>query len=258
MSLLHNIQLPEYCEKSVPALVAQPANTASALAMLVVAMLGYNVWRKQGNGDRGSLLLVAAAFLIGIGAMLFHAMPNVLTLFADVVPIIVFIIGVFVLILSRLLGQSLLQTGLHICGFLCALLMVTLMFTPRALGHGVWLAVPLLALYILGGTLILRARLAMRQNSHLVGRHAERLDREYFPQVKMGYALLQCGIVLALGLLVRAYDSTLCEQFPLGLHFVWHIIVAAAVYILLTACIRYASDGAAVRTAQAGSYNRRV
>ena len=255
MALLNNIQLPEYCEKSVTAVIAQPANTASAFLMLVVGTLGYRLWRQRGNGDRGNLLLIAAVFLVGVGSILFHAMPNPLTLFADLVPILVFIVGAFVLILNRLLGQTFLQTGLHICGFLIAVLMVTLMFTPRALGNGAWFVVPLLTLYVLGGTLVLRARLAMSENRHLVGRQAERLDREVFPQLKMGYALLQCGLVLAIGILVRAYDVSLCGRFPLGLHFVWHIVVAGAVYILLLACIRYTTPGGAIRAVQ-GGYRR--
>lgn len=252
MGLLDNIELPEYCEKSVHSVVAQPANTASALTILALGAVGYGVWRRHGRGDRGTLLLVACMLLIGVGSVLFHAMPSALTLFADLVPIILFIVWAFVLILIRLFGQSFLQTGLHIAGFLIASLMVTLMFTPQALGNGVWFVVPLLTLYVLGGTLVLRARLMMRENSHLVGRHAELLDREVFPQLKMGYALLQCGLVLAFGILARAYDVNLCGQFPLGLHFVWHLIVAFAAYILMTACIRYTAPVAGLHAQQRG------
>ena len=239
MGMLDSIQLPNYCEESLGHLTEQPANAVTTLAVMLVAVRGYAIWRRRGGLDRGTLFMVAFTFLIGLGALLFHMIPTPFTLVADVLPIMLFMLCAFMLILTRLLEQTPLQTVLHLAGFLTSSLMVTLMLTPQALGNGAWLVTPLIVLYILGGTLVLRARLAMHDNQHLVGHSADRSDRKIFPQLKMGYALIQCGLVLAVGLLVRAYDMRLCGDLPFGLHFVWHIIVSIAVMILLNACILY-------------------
>lgn len=240
MSLHSSFPIPYYCEHAGAHGFAEPANVVTSLAMLVSAAISYSAWKRQGEGDRVTLLLVLCVVLIGLGSFSFHTTRSSIALFLDVVPTVLFMLVAFYIILTRLCGQTPLQTGLHMAGFCAANLMVTLVISPRAMGFGAWFVVPLVTLYALGAWLILTGRLGMHEDRTLAGRAAAESDRRHFPQIKMGYAVIQSGLLVALGLVARAYDQKLCSVLPFGLHAVWHVLVASAVTVLCVACIRYA------------------
>lgn len=250
MPSLRSFSLPEYCERTSHYVFSEPANALSSLAVIIVAIIGLRAWYRKGGLDRLTLLLVAAVFLTGIGSAMFHTLRSPLTFFTEIVPVFIFILGCLAIIIMRLFGQGAVITLIHLVGFSAATLMVTLMLTPKAIGNGSWFIMPLIAQYILGATLVLRGRVGMYEDRHLVGRAAKQSDLINFPQLKMGYALIQSGLLLAVALLARSYDSQLCEQFPLGLHFVWHLLVAGAIGTLLFACIKYTHPVASGATHQ--------
>jgi hypothetical protein len=47
--------------------------------------------------------------------------------------------------------------------------------------------------------------------------------------------------VFTVSLVFRTIDEALCQTFPVGTHFLWHLCNAAMLYLLLVALIRSAS-----------------
>jgi hypothetical protein len=45
------------------------------------------------------------------------------------------------------------------------------------------------------------------------------------------------ALIFTLSLALRSIDAAVCDGFPLGTHFLWHILNAAVLYILLRAAI---------------------
>lgn len=230
----------------------------SSLAVVGAAGYAFKVWKESGARDRSALILIGLIFVIGINSALFHSVRSLWLYAAETAPIVVLVLLAFGLVLMRLFRQSVLLTAVHLLGFFFATLMVTLMLTPKALGNGAAYVVPLIALYMLGTILILRARMAMHEDRILMGAAAARSNNRHFPELKTGYALVQVGVLLALGLLARAYDISLCKYFPIGLHMVWHLVIAIALLVLTLAIIRHtrpvaqrASDGAETGTGPA-------
>ena len=66
-----------------------------------------------------------------------------------------------------------------------------------------------------------------------------------------GRLVLAAGLTLALSLVFRTIDNAVCPWFPLGTHFMWHILNATVLYLLLYAALRERAGKPAERGAQA-------
>ncbi|MDD9739992.1 ceramidase domain-containing protein [Marinovum sp. SP66] len=186
-----------YCERLGPGLWAEPLNAVTNLAFLVVALW---LWPRVAGRAR---LLCAVLAVIGLGSGLFHTFAQAWAGLADVLPIAVFVL-LYLYLANRAywrlpVGLSLLGVGLF---FPYAALVVWLLAPlPGVGGSAAYLAVALLiALYALA----LRRRL---------------------PHVARGLAL--GAALLALSITFRALDGPLCAAWPIGTHFLWHLLNAA-------------------------------
>jgi len=59
--------------------------------------------------------------------------------------------------------------------------------------------------------------------------------------------------LFALSVMLRTLDRSLCGGFPLGTHFLWHLLNAVLLYLLLTGLIRYGRRRTANREPPAAS-----
>ena len=117
-----------YCERgSDTALLAEPANAASNLGYIFVALAGFwLLWRRPSERDAAdSYLLAALILLIGLGSLAFHLFANRGSELADVVPIGLFMLVYVGIALNRFLAVPPGWTMLIAAGF-AALVYVTL------------------------------------------------------------------------------------------------------------------------------------
>ena len=227
------------CERLLNGLAGEPWNEVSALFVTLVACAALFVWYREGRRDPATLLLCVLAMLIGLGGSVFHHAPSAATIPFELVPAPLFIVACFALVLHRVVGLDLLVTALNIAAFVLGLVMISMLFPADMLGGGAHYLAPLLALYIVSAGLIVRARLAMHDDMSLTGLAAARSDALHFPRLKAGYGLLQAGILLALALVARALDAPSCDQFPMGLHWLWHVFGGLSVGKLLFVCLQF-------------------
>lgn len=188
-----------YCERLGPGLWAEPLNASTNLAFALAAWV---MWRRTEAMPYGRALC-AVLFAIAIGSGLFHTVAERWAGLADVVPILVFIL-VFLWAVNRevwRMGRA-------------AAVLATVLFIPYAAGAAA-----------------------------LIGRAAPWIGTSagYVPVVLLiaGYAAalaprarafardLSIGAcVLALSIAARALDMPLCPVWPLGTHFLWHLLNA--------------------------------
>jgi len=233
------LELPLLCERT--SYGAEVFNSISALAVSFAAIYALIAWRRLPSRDWPLFAVIVMAFVIGPMSAAFHWAPTLPGLLFDVIPIQVFVLSVFALVLLRILQFDLLVTALNLAGFVLVAQMFKLMLPAGALGGGAHYIAPLIALYVLGGGLIVVARLGMHADEAATGARASRADAEHFPRLHAGFGLLQVGIVLAVALVFRAMDMPLCANWPHGTHFIWHVLVAVAVGKLLMVCIAHAA-----------------
>ena len=227
--------LSHYCERSGPGLWAEPLNAASNAAFILAGLVAYLAWRGRPARDWPVLGLIGLVFAIGVGSFLFHTRPGPRTVIADVVPIQLFVLGYLAFALRRLLGCRLWQLAAGL-----VLLVGAEIVVPRLVsaGQGSAAYLPaLVALFVIGLALIGRAHLAMldfargtdREGAALLGLKAARTGRR----------IIGAGMVFTVSLGLRALDVPLCARLPTGTHFVWHLLNAVTLLLLLLAALRH-------------------
>lgn len=187
-----------YCERTDAAYWSEPVNALTNAAFLIAAWI---MWRRvRGQGMPLAVAMVAVLALIGVGSYLFHTHATAWAATADVVPI-----GLFILLYIY-------ASNLHYWGMpVWAAALGTLAFIPYAmLLSPVFQALP-----------FFEVSAAYWPVPLLIALTAAALARRH-PATARGLAV-GAGI-LVVSLTFRSLDRDLCETFPLGTHFLWHVL----------------------------------
>lgn len=185
-----------YCERTGPDYWSEPVNAVTNLAFLIAAAV---MWPRVRGMVTGQVLVIALA-VIGVGSWLFHTHANRLTGMMDVLPIVVFIL-MYVFVATRdYLGQPAWVAGIAAVGFVPYALVVTPVFraVPFLSTSAMYWPVPVLIL-------IYAALLRVRA-----------------PDTAQGMAV--GAAILMVSLVFRSLDMVVCEIWPLGTHFMWHVL----------------------------------
>jgi hypothetical protein len=211
-----------YCERLHAGLWAEPVNAVSNLAFFAAAAFGYLLWKREGRDDRFILFLIGLAVLVGIGSTLFHTFATRWGLFADAIPIGIFVVVFLVYTLRRFLDQSIVMTSLWIAIFLAISAALPRLLPPGFLNNSGFYFPVFGALVILGAVLWRRGG----------------------PGQWVGGAYLCASALFALSLSFRIVDQAVCAQFPLGTHFLWHCLNGLLIYVMLWIAIKARAEAA--------------
>ena len=208
-----------YCERIDPGYWSEPVNALTNAAFVIAALWAWRLAARA--GDRGAQVLAVILCLIGIGSYLFHTHAQIWTLWADVIPIQVFIL-------------------VYVC-----------LATVRFFGLPWW-----------GGALAVAAfipyaALSARGLSSLIGSMNGSIGYVPVPILIAGYAVLLWrrrpetarglaagAAILAVSLVFRTLDPGICETWPLGTHFMWHILNAVMLGWMIRVMVRSQPTGA--------------
>lgn len=208
-----------YCERMGQAgFWAEPLNAITNGAFLGVALIGLMLWLRQSPKDWALMALAGIVTAIGIGSFLFHTIPNHVTVMLDVLPIQLFILAYFGLAVRRFLGLPLWAAFVAPALFFVASAGFVSLVGSRTLGGGVGYVPALAALFVFAGLTALRKETSARAASSLLAR---------------------AGLVLAISLTFRTLDQPACARVPFGLHFLWHLMNAGVLGLLLLALARH-------------------
>jgi hypothetical protein len=203
-----------YCERTDASFWAEPANALTNAAFLTAAAAALWLWRRAGGRDRPALALIGVVVAVGFGSFTFHTVATQGAALADVIPIAVFIYGYLLLALRRFLRLSLSISAAILIAFAASAQTLSWLAPPRALNGSIDYVPALVALIVV-------ARAA-----HTPARRG------------LGVAAMLFAVALAL----RSVDLAACDAFPLGTHFVWHMLNAAVLYVLLRTAIEAAEN----------------
>jgi hypothetical protein len=205
-----------YCERADPSFWAEPVNALTNLGFLVAAGLAFRHWRGRETPDYPVLALIVLVALIGIGSFLFHTIATEATSLVDVLPITIFVFWYLYLALRRFLSLS---VGLSIA-LLAAFAGVSEAVSsplPAEIMNGSDAYLPPLAALVAIGILT--------------------------PDTSQRRGLLLSATIFAVSLAFRTIDLAACGAWPLGTHFIWHLINALLLYRLIeTTCTPELTD----------------
>jgi len=209
-----------YCERTDPGIWSEPVNAATNAAFLLAAFL---CWRRVGaRRDPGAALLCVVLAAIGVGSFLFHTFAQVWALMADVLPILAFILIYIHLATVRFLGAPV-WVGL----------LVAFAYVPFS-------AISARGVEVVAGPM--NGSVGYTPVVILLAAYAAILWRGS-PSTARGLAL--AAAVLCLSLAFRTLDAGICAAFPLGTHFVWHLLNGALLGWLILVLARHDQCGVA-------------
>jgi Ceramidase len=199
-----------YCERTDASFWSEPMNAVSNAAFLIAAALAFHLWRRGDREDWPALALMAVVAAVGLGSFVFHTVATRAAVLADVIPIAVFIYSYLLLALVRFLHFRIAAAAAVVVGFAVCAQGLSALAPPRLLNGSVGYLPALAAL--------IAVAFAAREQGTRRG---------------LGLAAL----VFAVSLGFRTVDIAICPELPLGSHFVWHVLNAVMLYVLLRAAI---------------------
>lgn len=229
-----------YCERGQdPSFWAEPFNAATNAAFLIAAVAAARDYAAAPSEGRtpAAALLVALTFVIGTGSFLFHTFATRWASLADMIPIAVFMLAYFGFLLRRFLGCGWVVVVIGLVAFYASirfagtlqcrqagLLPITAAAGARCLNGTIGYVPAFLAL--LGSTAVLAVR-----------RH---------PAWRL---LSLAALVFLVSMTFRTLDLELCDLVRAGgrargTHFLWHMLNALTLYLLLRAAILHGQDRA--------------
>ena len=191
-------RIDAYCERTDPGFWSEPVNALTNAAFLVAAAV---MWRRtDGLPLARAMVMVLAA--IGLGSFLFHTIATSWAALADVAPILGFI-----LLYLFAANRDFWRLGVW------PALGATSLFLPYAV----------LAGWLFGRIPWLGSSAGYAPVALLIAIYAGLLRRR-LPGLARGLALGAALLVLSLAF--RTLDAPACASFPLGMHFLWHLLNA--------------------------------
>ena len=194
-----------YCERLEPDVWAEPVNALTNLSFIVAAFFAYRLAQREGALDWRAGLLIVLIVAIGSGSFLFHTLAVFWSMLADTLPILFYQIAFLSLYAQRVMGLRCLYSS----GLLAAFFVTIYLFgrLPED-----WLNGSL----SYGPALIFLAGLGLW--------HAKHAGRER-------YGLLLAAFIFLMSLTLRSVDMRICSHWPVGTHFMWHILNGAVLYL---------------------------
>jgi len=199
-----------YCERTDASFWSEPVNALSNSAFLVAAALALDLWRRGDRKDWPALALIVIVAAVGVGSFVFHTIATRAAILADVIPIAVFIYGYLLLALRRFLHLRVIVAAPIVVAYAAGAQALSALAPARLLNGSIGYLPALAALIAVAVA-----------------------AREQGTRRSLGLA----AVVFAISLAFRTADIALCPQFPLGIHFVWHVLNAVVLYVLLRTAI---------------------
>ena len=209
-----------YCERVGMGVLAEPLNAVSNVSFLLAALAAWILAQRTGTLSAGIRVLIALGASVGIGSILWHTYPNMLTLILDIVPILIFICWFIWLYTRNVIGMRSLFAVASVAAFLVA---TFLAFPASGVLHGAIVYSPGLVVTLVLGVLHAREQRSAR------------------------FTLLAAAGVYLIALFFRTIDNEVCSVLPIGTHFLWHLLIGLVTYLAMRTLILSAATGVRAR-----------
>lgn len=190
--------IDSYCERVAPGLLGEPLNAVTNLAFMIAAFWLWRIARRHGR-DRSWMLrtLVILLFATGVCSLIFHSFANTIGVILDSLALTLCLLAAILFSARAWLRQGWWLAALWPVGMIVAAFVLG-SFVPV---EGAAYLGPFATGVLMAGILILRG--------HPAGR-----------DVAIGIACFVPSFFF------RTIDAPVCEAFPSGTHFMWHMLNA--------------------------------
>lgn len=189
-----------YCERTGPEFWAEPVNAITNVAFLIAAIAAFRLVNRRTPLITALVVLLAA---IGVGSFTFHTVATSWAATLDTTPILLFMLTYVVAFAHHFLGAP------HRTAWLAAPLFVGFSFAINSVVD-------------LGGYVPALAGLAVLAAIMV-----------FYREYRYARWFAGIGALFAVSLTLRTLDEPICGAVPLGTHFLWHVLNATVLYLLI-------------------------
>lgn len=200
-----------YCERLEPGLWAEPVNAITNISFFIAAFFAILLARKHNALDWRSGALIFFVTAIGIGSSLFHTHATLWAMLSDSLPILFYQIAFLMLYTRFVMGLTILNGSLYLAAFIITV--IGFYQLPHDWLNGSIGYAPAIIF------------LALFSHWHWKNGKVEK------------YLLAEATGIFAVSLTFRSVDIQICDGFPLGAHFMWHILNGVVLYMTTRAFI---------------------
>ena len=200
--------IDKYCERTSPELWGEPFNIVSNLAYFIAAILILRLYQQQDVKAWDVQTLILLMMAIACGSSLWHITAKNWALYTDAIPILIFINLYFICYLYRAIKLSYLMIGVIFLFYHLVNYNVQLYFDKDTL-NGSLFYLPT-GLFLLGMSLML-----------------------FYKNRTLSYQMFFACFIFCAAIIFRTLDLQLCHTLFMGTHFIWHILSAYMMYLLL-------------------------
>lgn len=204
-----------YCERGPStALDGEPINALTNIAFLISAAGASYLYDRVPDAEpKGQLrALIYLVALVGLGSLLFHTVATRWAEWADVIPIMLFLsLYLWVAFTHFFVMQA--WTRIVVIAVVVGATFYAEAEIPGDVLWGGALYAPILTALVVIGAVLLRQ------------------------QPVAGGGVIAATAVFLVSIIARSLDQQVCDSFPTGTHFLWHMCNAIVLYILTAIAI---------------------
>ena len=195
-----------YCERVDSGLWAEPVNASTNLAFFLAAWAIWSLSRRVRVSSTGIWLLIFLLVTIGVGSALFHTFATTWARALDVVPILLFQLSYLWLYSREIIKMKYWYAAVLLAAFLVAA------YFGRQFPQ------------VLNGSLIYAPAFLLILGLGIYHHHTKKDQR---------FALLIAAGVFLGAIFCRSIDNAVCASFPIGTHFLWHLLNPVVFYLFM-------------------------
>ena len=205
-------KFPQYCESATNFWLHEPLNAITNLAFIIGAYYLFKLIKKEKLSMPLGLILLSLMIILGLGSLAWHSYRSLPTLLLDEIPIYIFIIfaGYY---LTQTLTRSHKITLMILASISAAYYLIFAYIPGINISNGVLKYIFALLIFLVLSTFIVK-------------------------KFGSGYNFILSFSIFAVAIIFRIIDLFVCSNFPIGTHFVWHILVAMVMYLVSITILR--------------------
>jgi hypothetical protein len=193
------------CERIHDGLLNEPFNTLSGICFLIVFYFLRKEMQRRNLNAISLKFTTSLIVIIGLGSMIFHTTARMWGALMDSIPIAIFAVTYMVMLSKHILGFGKFRTALLMLLFV-AVNVVFKHYVSRAPDGYVSIFPTLFCLVGIAVYMI-------------------------FSKNPSSAAFSKAVLLSFLAIYFRVIDEQICGAFPVGTHFVWHMIMSGVIYI---------------------------
>ena len=197
-------KFPQYCEFVSNFWIHEPLNAITNFGFLIGAYFLYRFVKVNKCNIGLGAILISLMVILGLGSLAWHSYRVVPTLLLDEIPIYIFIIFTFYFLIQSLTRSH--KLTLTISFFSALIYYAIFAYVPGVnISNGVLKYVFALLIFLILNVLIVK-------------------------KFGSGYNFFLPLSIFILAIVFRIVDLYICPIFPVGTHFIWHILIALTMY----------------------------